>query len=131
MARSAAFVISAVLFGLSSVCFADEASPIAIENHQDYLDFRIGKDLVTRYHIEKSVAKPYFWPLYGPRGAAMTRAWPMEKAPPGGSTDHVHQKSVWFCHGDVIPEGIALKTKVRGVEGIDFWSETKGHGRIV
>ncbi len=129
MARSAAFVISAVL--VASVCFADEASPIAIENHQDYLDFRIGKDLVTRYHIEKSVAKPYFWPLYGPRGVAMTRAWPMEKAPPGGSTDHVHQKSVWFCHGDVIPEGISLKNKVRGVEGIDFWSETKGHGRIV
>jgi hypothetical protein len=24
-------------------------------------------------------------------------------------TDHFHQKSVWFCHGDVIPEGLALK----------------------
>jgi hypothetical protein len=52
----------------------------------------------------------------------------MEPALPGGSTDHPHQKSAWFCHGDVIPEGIELKAKVRGV---DFWSESKGHGRIV
>src|SRR5262249_40863494 len=35
------------------------------------------------------------------------------------------------CHGDVIPEGIALKDKVKGVEGVDFWSEAAGHGWIV
>jgi hypothetical protein len=131
MAQSTPFVISAFLTALSSVCLADEASNIAIENHQDYLDFRIGKELVTRYHISKNVAKPYFWALYAPHGVAMTRAWPMEKASPGDSTDHPHQKSAWFCHGDVIPEGFSLKNKVRGVEGIDFWSETAGHGRIV
>jgi hypothetical protein len=55
----------------------------------------------------------------------------MEKAVAGGSTDHIHQKSAWFCHGDVIPEGIPIESKVRGVEGIDFWSEGPGHGRIV
>jgi hypothetical protein len=55
----------------------------------------------------------------------------MEPAQPGGSTDHPHQKSAWFCHGDVIPEGITLKDKVKGVKGVDFWSEAKGHGRIV
>src|SRR5262249_12880251 len=32
---------------------------------------------------------------------------------------------------DVIPEGVELKAKVRGVEGADFWSEAKNHGRIV
>src|ERR1700730_9816725 len=61
----------------------------------------------------------------------MTRSWPMEKAQPGGSMDHVHQKSAWFCHGDVIPEGLELKDKIKGVEGVDFWSESPGHGRIV
>jgi len=131
MAQFTGFLISAVMIAVSSTCLGDEKSEVAIEVHQDYLDFRIGKDLVTRYHIGQSVAKPYFWPLYGPRGVAMTRAWPMEKAPAGGSDDHPHQKSAWFCHGDVIPEGIALKDKVRGVDGVDFWSETKGHGRMV
>src|SRR5262249_27302268 len=48
-----------------------------------------------------------------------------------GSIDHVHQKSAWFCHGDVIPEGLELKQKIKGVEGIDFWSEGRAHGRII
>jgi hypothetical protein len=131
MAQITGFVISAALIAVSSTSLADEKSQVTIEVHQDHLDFRIGEDLVTRYHIDQSVTKPYFWPLHGPRGVAMTRAWPMEKGPAGGSDDHPHQKSVWFCHGDVIPEGIDLKDKVRGVDGIDFWSETKGHGQMV
>jgi hypothetical protein len=45
----------------------------------------------------------------------------------------VHQKSGWFCHGDVIPEGIELKVHSadKHVKGVDFWSEGKGHGQIV
>src|SRR5262249_40874424 len=46
-------------------------------------------------------------------------------------------KSVWFCHGDVIPEGIEIKQRIKGIEGVDFWSEAKDkdkkplHGLIV
>lgn len=54
----------------------------------------------------------------------------MEKGAPKETTDHVHQKSIWFCHGDVIPEGVELKQKIRGVKGVDFWSEAPGHGII-
>jgi hypothetical protein len=92
--------------------------------------FRAGGEVVTRYHVGDELAKPYFWPLLAPGGVAVTRAWPMEKAAPGEQADHVHQKSAWFCHGDVIAEGIELKHKVKGVEGVDFWSENAGHGRI-
>jgi hypothetical protein len=98
---------------------------------KSHIDFRAGKDLVARYRIGPDVAKPYFWPLNAPGGVPVTRAWPMEKARPGGSTDHPHQKSAWFCHGDVIPEGLALKHRSRDAEGVDFWSETAGDGRIV
>jgi hypothetical protein len=31
----------------------------------------------------------------------------------------------------VIPEGLELKQKIKGVEGVDFWSEANGHGKIV
>ena len=55
----------------------------------------------------------------------------MVKDIPGESHDHIHQKSAWFCHGDVIPEGIASLDKINGVVGVDFWSEAKGHGNIV
>jgi hypothetical protein len=45
----------------------------------------------------------------------------------------VHQKSLWFCHGDVIAEGLEFKERSsdKRVKGVDFWSESKGHGKIV
>jgi hypothetical protein len=95
-----------------------------------HIDFIAHGKLMARYECGPEVAKPYFWPLNSPTGEPITRAWPMEPAAPNGSTDHVHQKSAWFCHGDVIPEGIELKAKVKGVTGVDFWSEAKGHGVI-
>jgi hypothetical protein len=60
----------------------------------------------------------------------LTRSWPMEKSAPGGSVDHVHQKSVWFTHGDVIVEGLKIAKKTKGVAGVDFWSEGTGRGVI-
>jgi hypothetical protein len=109
---------------------AAEPAGVTIQVSEDHISFRSGEALIGSYHIGRDVAKPYLWPVHGPAGVPMTRSWPMVKGQPGESTDHPHQKSVWFCHGDVIPEGIPLKQKVRGVEGVDFWSEAKGHGVI-
>jgi hypothetical protein len=97
------------------------------------VDFFAGDELAGRYRYDEkwSRAKPILWPVNAPGDVPVTRAWPMEPPGPGGSKDHPHQKSAWFCHGDVIPEGLALRDRVRGVEGVDFWSEGKGHGRIV
>ncbi|MDW8266666.1 MAG: PmoA family protein [Gemmataceae bacterium] len=119
----------AMLLGLGGV--AAEPASVAIQVGKDQIEFRIGSELVGRYHIGPDVAKPYFWPLHGPGGIPVTRGWPMVKGLPNESTDHVHQKSLWFCHGDVIPEGIELKQTIKGVKGVDFWSEAPGHGRIV
>jgi hypothetical protein len=107
------------------------AQEVAIQVHPDRIVFSVGRDVVAVYRKGADLAKPYFWPLYGSGDIALTRAWPMEKAPSGGSTDHPHQKSAWFCHGDVIPEGISLPDRVKGVAGVDFWSESPGHGTIV
>ena len=96
--------------------------------------------MVAKYAIGPSLAKPYLYPVLAPSGVGVTRNWPIEKGLPGeATTDHVHQKSVWFCHGDVIPEGIELKTKSanKADKGVDFWSEAKDkdgkprHGKIV
>ncbi len=130
-----------VLFGavLASplVLAADKADPAKVEPVSitmagDKIDFMHGDRLSARYHFGPKVAKPYFFPVNSPDGTCVTRAWPMEQpAAKGEATDHVHQKSLWFCHGDVIPEGIPLKQKIKNVEGVDFWSEGIGHGRIV
>src|SRR5262249_19074289 len=122
-------ILAALLAAAPAAKPADEATIQMKEGK--YIDFLVGKELVGRYHIAPTVAKPYFWPLNAPTGVPVTRAWPMEPAKQGGSKDHVHQKSAWFCHGDVIPEGIEIKEKIKGVKGVDFWSEHKGAGRIV
>ena len=57
--------------------------------------------------------KPVVWPIIGPTGREMTRAYSM-KWVDGEKTDHPHQRSFWFTHGDV--------------NGVDFWAETPGDG---
>lgn len=109
---------------------ADTAAPVAIEATKEQINFLVGKDLVGRYNIASTVAKPYFWPLFAPGNVPITRSYPMVKGVAGETADHPHQKSLWFCHGDVIPQGLELKTKVKGVAGVDFWSEGTGHGII-
>ena len=49
------------------------------------------------------------WPIFGPTGKAMTRAYPVSKALPGEQQDHVHHRSLWFGY--------------EGLNGIDFWHE--------
>jgi hypothetical protein len=124
--------LAALLLVLATLpATADEMKGVAIKASKDHLDFMAGTELVTRYYVGSTYTKPIFWPVNAPCGVPLTRSWPMAKDASGGSSDHIHQKSAWFCHGDVIPEGIAIKDKIRGVEGVDFWSEAKGHGNIV
>jgi hypothetical protein len=113
---------------LLAVPAVSPAADVTIEKGKDAVEFRAGQTVVAKYHVAPAVAKPYLWPILAPNGVPVTRGWPLEPTlpKPVGTTDHVHQKSAWFCHGDVIPEGIDLK----GKHAIDFWSETPGHGVI-
>src|SRR5205823_2900718 len=73
----------------------------------------------------------YMWPVYGPGGVQMTRTEPESARKEHDSDDHPHQKSIWFCHGDVIPEGIEIKDKPANVEGADFWTESRNRGQMI
>jgi hypothetical protein len=131
MRSGLALLVLGLALGGAALLPAAEPAAVSIQDTKDHIDFLAGKDVVGRYNIGPDVAKPYVWPLNAPGGVPVTRAWPMVKGQAGESTDHPHQKSAWFCHGDVMPEGIELKDRIKGVEGVDFWSEAKGHGRIV
>jgi hypothetical protein len=136
--NSRVFALALLLAAGAAVAALPAADPpppadptaVYIEAARNQIDFKFGKALAASYVIDPKAAKPYFWPLNAPNGEPITRAWPMVREG-ARQTDHVHQKSAWFCHGDVIPEGVELKQKIRGVEGVDFWSEAKGHGTIV
>jgi methane monooxygenase PmoA-like len=110
---------------------AEAPGEVAVKIADNHIDFLAAGELVGRYNKAESVAKPYFWPLNAAGGVPVTRGWPMTEKAPGGSSDHVHQKSAWFCHGDIIPDGIEVKDKIKGIVGADFWSEARGHGKIV
>jgi hypothetical protein len=83
--------------------------------HGKRIEIRIDGKLVTDY-IPDDGPKPYFFPLNGPSGSSMTRAFPMKKVE-GEKYDHPHHRSLWFTHGSV--------------NKVDFWSELPGHGKIV
>ncbi|MGQ9576682.1 MAG: PmoA family protein [Thermoguttaceae bacterium] len=74
----------------------------------------IDGQLFTEYLI-RSGTKPILWPILGPTGKPMTRAYPMAEAP-NERKDHVHQRSMWFTHGDV--------------GGVSFWDEGPRSGMI-
>ncbi|HEY4760298.1 MAG TPA: PmoA family protein [Thermoguttaceae bacterium] len=75
---------------------------------------KIDGQLFTEYIIQ-SGNKPILWPIIGPTGKPMTRAFPMENQT-DEKKDHPHQRSMWFTHG--------------AVNGIDFWTEGAGRGSI-
>src|SRR5436189_6127350 len=120
-----------LLITAGALAAADGAGSVSIEvKDKTSITFRHGQQVSGIYHIEPTVAKPYMWPVNAPNGKAITRGWPMEAAAPGEKTDHKHQKSLWFCHGDVIPEGVEIKSKSKAAAGVNFWDEELNHGVI-
>ncbi len=75
-----------------------------------------GQQPVLEY-VFRSGSKPIVYPLVGPGGTLMTRDYPMQSAPQGGTTDHPHHRSLWLTHGEV--------------NNVDFWLEGKQGGQIV
>jgi hypothetical protein len=75
---------------------------------------KIDGDLFTEYVIQ-SGSKPILWPIIGPTGKPMTRAYPMQ-SDTKETNDHPWHRSFWFTHGLV--------------NGVDFWGEKPGNGTI-
>jgi len=84
---------------------------VAVTAMDDRVRIDIDGKLFTEFWT-KGAAHVYYWPIIGPNGAKMTRAWPMEEAP-GEEHDHPHHRSMWFSHGLV--------------NGVDFWGETASY----
>ncbi len=76
----------------------------------------IGDDLFAGYRFDDG-GKPIVYPIHGPGDRSMTRHFPMRKDVTGERGDHDHHRSLWLTHGDV--------------NGVDFWLDDQGCGRIV
>jgi hypothetical protein len=100
---------------LSMVAAESRAADVTATETPQGVRVTIGDQLFTEY-LTHSVSRPILWPIVGPTGQPMTRAFPMDKTVAGEKTDHVHQRSLWFAHGSV--------------NGVSFWEEAPDHGTI-
>jgi hypothetical protein len=71
------------------------------------VEVKVGGKPFATYVVDQA-NKPYLWPVHGPTGKAMTRAYPMQKAE-GEQNDHPHHRSITFGH--------------EGAGGCDTWHE--------
>ena len=98
-----------------SVAHADDQFEVA--KLGDKVEIKLNGKPFTTYQT-KLGAKPILWPIIGPTGTEMTRAYPqVADGKEGERKDHVHHRSFWFTHGDV--------------NGISFWHENDKHGTTV
>ena len=67
-----------VLVALPCVVCAE----VTAEKSDEKVTIKIDGELFTEY-LTNSGGKPILWPIIGPTGAAMTRAYPMAKAAGG------------------------------------------------
>ncbi len=104
-------LIGALLLAIGSPA---AAATFTAEKTEHGIAVKIDGKLFTEYLVQ-SGNKPILWPIIGPTGKLMTRSFPMREVK-GESRDHVHQRSMWFTHGDV--------------SGVNFWTETPGTGSI-
>lgn len=118
---AALLAVAACLPALTSHA-REETASVSAKVGKSKIDFEVGKQLVTTYRFDEKQLKPSFYPVYVMPGVEITE---------DGPKDHVHHRSIWFCHGDVVPDGLELKDKIKNVKGVDFWSENKLAGKIV
>lgn len=83
----------------------------------DTIEVRIEGTLLTCFNFAASEAKPFLWPVIGPTGDPVTRAFPMKRVE-GERTDHVHHRSIWTGWGDV-------RTRDLTKPGTNYWHESR------
>lgn len=103
--RAAVRVLLGLLVALGAAPLAAET--VEIKQNDQGAKVTINGQPFAEYLV-KSGTKPVIWPIIGPSGKEMTRAYPMREVE-GEKHDHYHQRSLWFTFGDV--------------NGVDFWSE--------
>lgn len=117
MPRRYVFLLLRLVLGMTifPLLHLPARAAVVAKQSADGMVIEIDGSLFTEYLV-RSGAKPVLWPILGPTGQPMTRAYPMGEIP-GETKDHIHQRSLWFTHGDV--------------NGISFWHENAKHGTIV
>ena len=87
------------LFGTVSPVLATEPHGLALRQDRHGIRVEVDGGPFAAYVIDQA-NKPYLWPVIGPTGKAMTRAYPMQELPdePAAQRDHPHHRGITFAH---------------------------------
>jgi len=112
LSRLASFAFASII----ALTFASlSLAEVTVEKSDKGAIVKIDGNLFTEY-VTKADNKPVLWPIIGPTGKAMTRAFPMEPKPEI-TDDHLHHRGLWFTHGSV--------------NKVMFWNIGKNSGEVV
>jgi hypothetical protein len=90
-----------------------QAARVTAEKSEGGVVVKIDGQPFTEYLVNFH-GTPILWPIIGPTGKPMTRAYPMQEGSEAERKDHPHHRSFWFNHGNV--------------NGLSFWdTETIKH----
>jgi hypothetical protein len=92
-----------------------ETEVTAREVEGNRVELKVGDSLFGFYHFDRSLARPFLYPVHGPDGVVVTRHYPMREVV-GEARDHPHHRSFWTAYGEV--------------NDSDNWSEEKGHAFV-
>lgn len=84
------------------------AAEVTLSQDSDGITVNIDGKVFTRY-LKKSERRPVLWPVIGPTGKPITRAYPVAESIVEEAQDHPHHRSVWIGF--------------EGVNDVDFWHE--------
>lgn len=103
--RRALLFIAAIGLGTA---FVKASERLTVTQESDGVTIWTGDEVFARY-LKRSGTRPVLWPVVGPSGNRVTRAYPVSALGPNESPDHVHHRSMWIGY--------------EGVNGVDFWHE--------
>ena len=104
-----------LLEGFSAGSYADDHLPkLSFTQESDGVTILIDGQVFTRYLV-RSGSRPVLWPIHGPTGEPMTRAYPVDDARQGEEKDHIHHRSMWIGY--------------EGLGGHNYWTEEDSGGK--
>jgi hypothetical protein len=108
---------------LCPLSVAETFAGVGFRETPDTLEVTIDGKPFTTYRHGSDVSKPFFWPIAGPFGSPVTRAFPNLPDVPDETRDHPWHRGLSFTHGEV---------GVPGEPPVDFWREGAARqGRVV
>ena len=96
----------------ATVVRSDRAPSVEYAQSPESVDIIVQGEHFTSYNFGEEYGKPFFGPVYGPHGTAVTR--PLRP----DIRDHPHHRGIFLAHGDV--------------GGEEIWNEPEGkHGHCI